>query len=49
MPRKEDGMSDIREHMKIIGKDGVHVGTVGRVEGQPQKAPCSSPEHGVFS
>ena len=26
-------MSDIREHMKIIGKDGAHVGTVDRVEG----------------
>ena len=26
-------MADIREHMKIIGKDGVHVGTVDRVEG----------------
>ncbi|TYO67301.1 DUF2171 domain-containing protein [Bradyrhizobium hipponense] len=27
-------MSEIREHMKIIGKDGVHVGTVDRIEGQ---------------
>lgn len=26
-------MAEIREHMKIIGKDGVHVGTVDRVEG----------------
>jgi hypothetical protein len=26
-------MADIREHMKIIGKDGAHVGTVDRVEG----------------
>ena len=26
-------MSEIREHMKVIGKDGVHVGTVDRVEG----------------
>jgi hypothetical protein len=25
-------MSELREHMKIIGKDGVHVGTVDRVE-----------------
>ena len=24
---------DIKEHMKIIGKDGVQVGTVDRVEG----------------
>ena len=30
---KEDHMSEIREHMKIIGKDGAHVGTVDRVEG----------------
>ena len=26
-------MADIREHMKIIGKDGASVGTVDRVEG----------------
>ena len=26
-------MSEIREHMKVIGKDGAHVGTVDRVEG----------------
>ena len=26
-------MADIREHMKIIGRDGAHVGTVDRVEG----------------
>jgi len=26
-------MSDIREHMKIIGKDGAPVGTVDGVEG----------------
>lgn len=25
--------SDIREHMEVIGADGVHVGTVDRVEG----------------
>lgn len=25
--------SDIKEHMEIIGADGVHVGTVDRVEG----------------
>jgi hypothetical protein len=27
-------MADIREHMKVIGKDGAPVGTVDRVEGQ---------------
>ncbi|MGJ4953222.1 DUF2171 domain-containing protein [Bradyrhizobium sp. HKCCYLS20291] len=26
-------MQDIREHMEVIGADGVHVGTVDRVEG----------------
>jgi len=26
-------MAEIREHMKVIGKDGTHVGTVDRVEG----------------
>ena len=26
-------MAEIKEHMKIIGKDGAHVGTVDRVEG----------------
>jgi hypothetical protein len=25
-------MADIKEHMKVIGKDGAHVGTVDRVE-----------------
>jgi hypothetical protein len=30
---QEDTVADIREHMKIIGKDGAHVGTVDRVEG----------------
>ena len=28
-----DGQNDIREHMKVIGADGVAVGTVDRVEG----------------
>jgi hypothetical protein len=27
------GVSGIREHMEVIGADGVHVGTVDRVEG----------------
>ncbi|KAA2235433.1 DUF2171 domain-containing protein [Salinarimonas soli] len=27
-------MAGIREHMSIIGADGVHVGTVDRVEGK---------------
>ncbi len=29
----EEEMADIKEHMKIIGKDGADVGTVDRVEG----------------
>jgi hypothetical protein len=27
-------MSGIREHMEVIGADGVHIGTVDAVEGQ---------------
>ena len=26
-------MAEIKEHMEIIGKDGAHVGTVDKVEG----------------
>jgi len=26
-------MQDIKEHMEVIGADGVHVGTVDKVEG----------------
>jgi hypothetical protein len=26
------GFKDIREHMEVIGADGVHIGTVDRVE-----------------
>ncbi|HSU55574.1 MAG TPA: DUF2171 domain-containing protein [Candidatus Dormibacteraeota bacterium] len=26
-------MADIREHMEVIGADGVHIGTVDKVEG----------------
>ena len=26
-------MLDIREHMEVIGADGVHIGTVDKVEG----------------
>ena len=28
-----NGFDDIREHMDVIGADGVHVGTVDKVEG----------------
>ena len=27
------GTSEIREHMEVIGADGVHIGTVDRLEG----------------
>ena len=27
-------LSNIREHMEVIGADGVHLGTVDRVEGE---------------
>jgi hypothetical protein len=27
-------IKDVREHMEVIGADGVHVGTVDRVEGK---------------
>ena len=27
------GFEDIREHMDVIGADGVHLGTVDRIEG----------------
>lgn len=26
-------LSDVREHMEVIGADGAHVGTVDRIEG----------------
>ena len=26
-------MADIKEHMEVIGADGVHIGTVDKVEG----------------
>jgi hypothetical protein len=28
------GVTGIKEHMEVIGADGVHVGTVDKVEGQ---------------
>ena len=34
VPLTEDtAMTEIKEHMEIIGADGVHVGTVDKVEG----------------
>jgi len=28
------GLSDVKEHMEVVGSDGKHVGTVDRVDGQ---------------
>jgi hypothetical protein len=32
-PNKEPTMQNIAEHMEVIGADGVHIGTVDKVEG----------------
>jgi hypothetical protein len=32
MEDRMSGFEDIREHMEVIGADGVHIGTVDRVE-----------------
>lgn len=39
------GFDDIREHMEVIGADGIHVGTVDRVEGDRIKL-TKSDSHG---
>ena len=42
-------LSQIREHMEVIGADGVHVGTVDKVEGDriklTRKDSGSHPDH----
>lgn len=38
--------SQIREHMKVVGADGRHVGTVDRVEGDRIKLTRSDPAAG---
>lgn len=35
--------SEIREHMKVVGSDGQHVGTVDRIEGNRIKLTKSDP------
>ena len=30
---RDSHMTDIKEHMEVIGADGVHIGTVDKVEG----------------
>ena len=39
------GLEDIREHMEVIGADGVHLGTVDRVDGDRIK--LTRPDSGV--
>ena len=39
------GFEDIREHMEVIGADGVHLGTVDRVEGERIK--LTRPDSGM--
>ena len=40
-------LSQIREHMEIVGADGVHIGTVDRVEGNRLKlVKADSGSHG---
>lgn len=39
------GFEDIREHMEVIGADGVHIGTVDRVEDNRIK--LTRPDSGV--
>jgi len=33
VPNEEPTMQNIAEHMEVIGADGVHIGTVDKVEG----------------
>jgi hypothetical protein len=33
LPTEDKQMTEIKEHMEVIGADGVHVGTVDKVEG----------------
>ena len=39
------GFEDIREHMEVIGADGVHIGTVDHVEGDRIK--LTRPDSGM--
>jgi hypothetical protein len=51
--REENAVTEIREHMKVIGKDGAHVGIVDRVEGNRIKltrkdSPAGHQDHHHF-
>ena len=37
-------MTEIKEHMEIIGADGVHLGTVDKVEGNRIKLTKKKPQ-----
>src|SRR3954469_12257522 len=39
------GFEDIREHMEVIGADGVHIGTVDRVE--ENRIKLTRPDSGI--
>ena len=39
------GFEDVREHMEVIGADGVHLGTVDRIEGDRIK--LTRPDSGI--
>jgi hypothetical protein len=36
-PFRGSEMTEIKEHMEVIGADGVHVGTVDKIEGNRMK------------
>ncbi len=42
-------VSDIREHMEIVGADGVHIGKVDHRDGDRIKMTRKDPEHGQDS
>jgi hypothetical protein len=41
------GFEDIREHMEVIGADGVHLGTVDRIEGDRIKLTKADSGEGI--
>ena len=40
------GFEDVREHMEVIGADGVHIGTVDHVDGDRIKLTPRRQRHG---
>ena len=41
------GTSNIREHMEVIGADGVHIGTVDKVDGETHQADQEGQRRGL--